>query len=288
MAGREQCVQRHDRMPSTEPARRDGAEEPMDELDPDQRNAAPTIRRAALTRWLPGLLFVASLLVAPAFASAGPSDDLLRQGAAAYQAVCSACHQPGGVGISGQYPPLIDNPNIEDAAYIEEVIRNGRTGPLEVDGVTYDGVMPAQSTVSDSDIEAIIAYIQSGFAVPEGPVPEAGTGSTAGTELPLAANWTYLLAFAAALAVGGIVLAPRLTSAHDGRSMPWLDAWLKTAVIVVGMIVATTIVPAWVIETDAVRELPRLGQDLITAALWALGLGGGLLALWYAHREKRI
>lgn len=262
----------------------------MDELDPHQSSAPPATSRriTAVVRWLPALLVAASLLVAPAFASAGPSDDVLRQGAAAYQAVCSACHQPGGVGISGQYPPLIDNPNVADAAYVEDVIRNGRSGPLEVNGVTYDGVMPAQSTVNDSDVAAIIAYIQSGFAVPEGPVPEAGTGSTAGTELPLAANWAYLLAFAAALAIGAIVLAPRLTSAHDGRSMPWLDASLKTGVIVVGMIVVTTLVPAWVIETEAVRELPRLGQDLITAALWALGLGGGLLALWYAHREKRI
>jgi hypothetical protein len=85
-----------------------------------------------------------------------------------------------------------------------------------------------------------------------------------------------------------IVFAPRIVSAHDHRSMPWLDAWFKTAIIVVGMIVATTIIPARVLEFEAVRDLPRIGQDVIAVALWLGGLGGGLWALWYAHREKRI
>ncbi len=36
----------------------------------------------------------------------------LREGAAVYTAICSSCHQPGGAGLSGQFPPLINNPNV--------------------------------------------------------------------------------------------------------------------------------------------------------------------------------
>ena len=39
-----------------------------------------------------------------------------------------AATRPAASALSGQYPPLNDNPNVDDAAYVEDVIRNGRTG----------------------------------------------------------------------------------------------------------------------------------------------------------------
>jgi hypothetical protein len=74
----------------------------------------------------------------------------------------------------------------------------------------------------------------------------------------------------------------------DRRTLPWFDAALKTAVIVIGMILLTTIIPARVIESSAVRDLSREAQDLITLGFWAVGLFGGLWVLWWAHRESRI
>lgn len=249
----------------------------------------PIRRRATGTlRWAPAVLAVAAVVGGPMLVRAGPSDEQLSSGAEVYRAVCSSCHQPGGVGIEGQFPPLVDNPNVDDAAYVEDVIRNGRTGEIVVNGVTYDGVMPAQSTLSDEDIADVIAYIQSGFAAPSGPVPELETGPVAGTELPQLADFAVIAAFALALGIGALVLAPRIVGVNDRRSMPWLDAWLKTGVIVVGMIVATTVIPARVLEFEAVRDLPRNAQDVIALGLWGAGLFGGLLALWYAHREDRI
>lgn len=244
-------------------------------------------------RWSPVLGVAIALLLAPlagigADAAATPDDDTLRAGAEVYSSVCASCHQPGGVGLSGQYPPLIDNPNLSDPAYIEDVIRNGRSGPITVNGETYDGVMPSQGALSDDDIAAVIVYIQSGFAAPAEPAPEVSTGPVAGTELPILANYAWIAAFLIVVGLGALVLGPRVIAAHDRRTLPWTDAWMKTAVIAVGAIVVTTIVPAQVLELETVQELPRAAQDLIAVGLWSVGVGGTILALWYAWREKRI
>ena len=83
-------------------------------------------------------------------------------------------------------------------------------------------------------------------------------------------------------------MAPRITGEVDRRTMPWLDAWMRTAIIVVGFIVFTVYVPAKVLESETVAKLDRPVQDIIGSGLWLMGLAGGLLALWYAHRQRRI
>jgi hypothetical protein len=56
----------------------------------------------------------------------------------------------------------------------------------------------------------------------------------AGTQLPLLADYTILMAFLIAAGVGVLVLGPRVVAAHDRREITWFDAGLKSAVIVVG------------------------------------------------------
>jgi len=234
-------------------------------------------------RWLPTLLIAGACLSTPLLAQAAPSDDTLRAGAEVYSSACSSCHQPGGAGLPGQYPPLTDNPNVEDAGYVSTVISNGLSGPIVVNGVEYDGIMPPQSTLGDAEIDAVVAYVQSGFASPAAPEStEAAVDDSGG--VPGWLPWALL----AAVVVVLIVFAGRVVGVIDRRTVPWLDATLKATVVVIGMIILTTIIPAHVIELNAVRDLSRSAQDLITMGLWAVGLGGGLWALWWAHRESRI
>ena len=252
-----------------------------------QRRERPGSRRLG-GLWAPLALITFAFAAAPVFASAVPDDDVLRAGAEVYTSVCSSCHQPGGVGLSGDYPPLLDNPNVQDTEYVRTVIAEGRSGQIVVNGETYDGVMPAQSTLSDADVDNVIAYIQSGFAAPSAPEVVVETGPAAGTELPPFS--AMMIAAAALLTVGlfVLVLGPRVVGAHDRRTLPWVDAWMKTAVIVVGLIVALVFVPSRVLEVDAVQDLPPMAQDLIAVGLWSAGLVAGLWALWYAHREQRV
>lgn len=258
----------------------------------------PAATRRSWPRWLPLLSVAAAIVLAPMAGlganaatgpdETGPSDEVLAEGADVYSTVCSGCHQPGGVGVSGSFPPLIDNPNVADAAYVDDVIRNGRSGVIEVNGETYDGVMPAQSTLGDDEIAAVIAYVQSGFQAPAGEVADVAGGPVAGTELPALANYAWIVGLLIAAGFAALVLAPRVIAAHDRRTLGWTDAWLKTAVIVVGLVVATVIVPARVLEFETVQDLPRPVQDLIAVGIWTAALVASLLALWYAHREDRI
>jgi mono/diheme cytochrome c family protein len=213
----------------------------------------------------------------------------LREGAGVYTAICSSCHQPGGAGLTGQFPPLINNPNVEDPAYVAEVINNGRRGEIVVDGVTYDGVMPAFSTLSDAETQAVIAYIQNGFeAPPDDNAVVIPTGPVAGTQLPALTNMGTLVAFLLAAAVVAMVLAPRLMSQNSRLSVPWLDAWLKTAVIVLAVVFFTMFVPDWALKTETVSKLSRPAQDFIGVSLWSGGLALVIGGMWYAHKESRI
>lgn len=213
----------------------------------------------------------------------------LREGQQVYSQICSSCHQPGGAGLSGQFPPLIDNPNVDDAAYLRDVIVNGRQGEIVVAGVTYDGVMPSFSTLSDDEIDAVIAFVQNDFVAPvdENAAPVA-TGPVAGTELPALADMSAIVAYLLAAAVAGLVLAPRLLSVNDRLAVPWLDAWLKTATIVLAVVFFTIVVPDWALKQSAVSRLSRFGQDVIGTGLWTAGVAVVLLGLWYAHRESRV
>lgn len=264
--------------------------------------------RAITVRWWSILLVstVAWMFATPVAATDAPADEtepveqtaeeaerdqLLRVGADTYSQLCSSCHQPGGAGLEGVFPPLVDNPNLDDATYIRQVIDNGREGEITVAGSTYDGVMPSFSTLADDEVEALVVYIQADFAAPaasQSVFDESSPGTGAGTELPFLSSASALIAFLLAAAVVGLVLAPRLVGVNDRLTMPWLDASLKTASIVVAIVAATVVIPDLVLQWSAVSSLDRRLQDLIGLVVWGGGLLGCLWFLWYAHRESRI
>lgn len=92
---------------------------------------------------------------------------------------CAACHLPTGKGVPGTFPPLVDR--LEQAAmseagraYLVLTVTAGIMGPIEVDGRTYRGIMPAQAGLSDADIAAVLNYakgLKSAGAEPPGTEP---------------------------------------------------------------------------------------------------------------------
>jgi mono/diheme cytochrome c family protein len=257
------------------------------------------------------MVFVISVLVITVFASptaaqetaqedethedtgSDESDDaLLQEGAAVYSQFCSACHQPGGTGIEGSFPPLIDNPNIDEpgeADYIRDVISNGLEGEITVLDSTYNGVMPSFSTVSDEDVDAVVFYIQSGFQAPSGPAAIiAPTGPVAGSELPGLADLGWIAAYLIAALVALLVVSPRLVSQNDRLETPWFDVWLKTGTIFIAVALAIAFIPNWVLQNSAVTGLARPVQDVIGVSVWGIGLALCLGGLWYAHKDSRI
>lgn len=99
-----------------------------------------------------------------------------------YLANCAACHQDTGLGVAGSFPPLADNPNVEDGEYVRSVILDGKTGPIDVNGVTFDGEMPAIS-LTDAEIDAVIGYVQTGVFIAADAAPLAEGGAVIGNLL---------------------------------------------------------------------------------------------------------
>ncbi|MDC2887988.1 c-type cytochrome [Psychrosphaera algicola] len=83
----------------------------------------------------------------------------IRFGQRVYEANCMACHQSNGQGIPSAFPPLaksdylIANPMLGVDAII-----HGLSGPVKVNDVTYNSVMPAMS-LNDQDIANVITFV---------------------------------------------------------------------------------------------------------------------------------
>lgn len=94
----------------------------------------------------------------PAAAPAGAGID----GAAVYAARCAACHQAGGTGLPGAFPPLAGAEWVTGKAEtLVAIVIHGIAGPLTVKGATYNGAMPAFGVqLQDAEIAAVLTHIR--------------------------------------------------------------------------------------------------------------------------------
>jgi nitrite reductase (NO-forming)/hydroxylamine reductase len=82
---------------------------------------------------------------------------------------CSACHQADGQGLPGAFPPLSGSDYIEkDPWILVEATVAGLSGPLTVNGVEYNNVMPAMSYLSDDELATILTYVLNSWGNPGG------------------------------------------------------------------------------------------------------------------------
>ena len=74
---------------------------------------------------------------------------------------CTACHQPDGKGLPGHFPPLAGNHDLfRDRLLPVYVLLNGLSGPIAVEGNSYNGQMPSFAHLSDAEIAAVIRYVR--------------------------------------------------------------------------------------------------------------------------------
>lgn len=77
---------------------------------------------------------------------------------------CQSCHKSDGQGVTGQYPPLTDSKWVLGRPEVFAlIILHGLQGPIEVQGVVYNNVMPEWSRLSDQDIAAVMTYERNSF-----------------------------------------------------------------------------------------------------------------------------
>ncbi len=83
-----------------------------------------------------------------------------------YTANCVVCHQASGMGVAGQFPPLVGSNWVVTGAewhgdnHLAKILLHGLQGPVQVLGNTYNNAMPAWKQLKDSEIASVLTYIR--------------------------------------------------------------------------------------------------------------------------------
>jgi mono/diheme cytochrome c family protein len=88
-----------------------------------------------------------------------------------YAQICAQCHKPDGMGQEGMAPPLVDSEwTLGPGSRLARIAIHGLSGPVTVNGRTYNLEMPALPTLSDDDIASVLTYVRREWGHTAGPV----------------------------------------------------------------------------------------------------------------------
>ncbi len=97
----------------------------------------------------------------PAVAQSGQSVD----GKQLFNAQCVTCHQAGGQGLPGVFPPLDGSEWVSgDERIVANILLYGINGELAVAGTTYKGMMPAFGHLGNEELAAVASYVRSAWS----------------------------------------------------------------------------------------------------------------------------
>ncbi len=91
-------------------------------------------------------------------------DIQIEKGRRVFMQNCSMCHQPQGKGLPKVFPPLAQSDYLmADKARAIGVVLRGLSGPIAVNGETYNGVMPPQVTLNDEQIANVLTFVRNSW-----------------------------------------------------------------------------------------------------------------------------
>lgn len=91
-------------------------------------------------------------------------------GGKVYKGRCASCHQADGRGTGG-YPPLAGSGGFYgDAVQHARIVVHGLAGEIVVQGTTYNGQMPAQGDLNDTELAAVLTYVRHSWGNADGVV----------------------------------------------------------------------------------------------------------------------
>lgn len=92
-----------------------------------------------------------------------------------FVANCQACHQAAGQGLPGVFPPLAGASWVTgDPELLTQIVLHGLSGPIEVAGNTYNGMMPGfGAQLGDAELAAVLSFIRQEWGNGSAPVAAA-------------------------------------------------------------------------------------------------------------------
>lgn len=92
-------------------------------------------------------------------------------GAQLYAGKCAGCHQATGQGVPGVFPPLAASSWVTGSeTRLVQILLHGIQGPIDVNGTTYNGLMPAWNTLTDEELAALATYVRGTWGNAAAPV----------------------------------------------------------------------------------------------------------------------
>lgn len=92
-------------------------------------------------------------------------------GKSLYIKCCLTCHQADGRGVPNMYPPIQQSDWVNgDKTKLINVVLNGLSGEIEVNGEYYDQTMPKFNYLSNNQISNILSYIRQNYGNNSSPV----------------------------------------------------------------------------------------------------------------------
>lgn len=98
----------------------------------------------------------------------------IERGEAGYLTYCSTCHQADGQGMKGAFPPLAESDYLvadKDRAVLS--ILEGVSGPIVVNGESFNAVMPHFNYLQNSTVTDIVNYVLNSWGNAAGAVTTA-------------------------------------------------------------------------------------------------------------------
>jgi nitrite reductase (NO-forming) len=98
-------------------------------------------------------------------------EEQVKAGQTLYAGTCSVCHQGNGSGLPGVFPPLAKSDYLlADRRRAADVVLNGLSGPVTVNGTAFNSVMPPMSQLNDDEVANILTYVLNSWGNPGGQI----------------------------------------------------------------------------------------------------------------------
>lgn len=118
-----------------------------------------------MSKPLPLLLRLSAVLATGllfAVGTTGCFSNKQNEGAQLYQTHCASCHGEQGQGLRRLIPPVAASDYVAThRSYLPCLLRNGMRGPVVVNGIEYNQVMPGhKNDLTDAEITNLLNYVQ--------------------------------------------------------------------------------------------------------------------------------